>query len=385
MVFLTTSCVKETYDMNKFSNKIHLAPTLAFWAIKGNVSLSDMVTPGDTLVFDQNNLVKIIFKKDSIVNLSIFDFFNVKNIAGLKGNEKGFGQLVATIEPETLNFEIEDILSRITGDFFIANPSVKMYYSNSFPFAVKMKLDATGIRTGKTPVSLDRDTFALSFTNPPDQPDITDSITIDNINSSLNDLFSLPPEEIYFSGSAMLDTADIIGLKDSYLSTTGGILGSLEIEVPMDIRLNNIQFADTVDNFMKDDENSDDDSFSPEDFSLLQVSITAKNGFPLGVSLTMSLYDSLNKTIISTVDATDLLEPAPIDNSGKASGVSETKTNIELTEDFFNSINEADQIIFRFTLNSTDDGSKDVKIYSDYRIDFNTVVVMKPDLNINLK
>jgi hypothetical protein len=36
-----------------------------------------------------------------------------------------------------------------------------------------------------------------------------------------------------------------------------------------------------------------------------------------------------------------------------------------------------------FTMNTTDGGSKDVKIYSDYRIRFTAGLVVKPDLKFN--
>ncbi len=44
----------------------------------------------------------------------------------------------------------------------------------------------------------------------------------------------------------------------------------------------------------------------------------------------------------------------------------------------------ADKIIFKFTMNTTDNGSKDVKIYSDYKIDFKASLVLKPDIKFDL-
>ena len=75
MGFMIIGCIKETYDMNKLSKEVHLSPTMAVSAIKGDISLKDLDIWSDTVVSDQNNLVKIIFKKDSIFNLSIDDFF----------------------------------------------------------------------------------------------------------------------------------------------------------------------------------------------------------------------------------------------------------------------------------------------------------------------
>ena len=42
-------CIKETYDFNKFPDKLQLSPTLVIPAIWGDVSLSDLVKESDTV------------------------------------------------------------------------------------------------------------------------------------------------------------------------------------------------------------------------------------------------------------------------------------------------------------------------------------------------
>jgi hypothetical protein len=96
----------------------------------------------------------------------------------------------------------------------------------------------------------------------------------------------------------------------------------------------------------------------------------------------MCLYNSSTNDTTSTVNAKDILKPATVDNNGKTTGVTETSTSIEFTKEFFKKVNTANKIIFWFTLNSTGNGSQDVKIYSDYRINFNASLVVKPDINL---
>ena len=97
----------------------------------------------------------------------------------------------------------------------------------------------------------------------------------------------------------------------------------------------------------------------------------------------MSLYDSATKTVKSSVDATGILNPAPVDSNGKANGITETTTSIEFTSAFFSNVNKADKIIFTITLNTTGTPPQEVKIYSDYRINFNAALVVKPDIKLN--
>jgi len=291
-----------------------------------------------------------------------------------------FGQMTETIDPDSIDLDIKDILSHITGDFLISSPSIKLSYSNSFAIPLEFTLNATGKRGIKT-VNLGLAPLTMVSPAPPTTRDASGTFTIDKGNSSLPQLISMPPEVIRFSGTAKMNPAgDPTHLRNNYVFGNSRFLGSLEVEVPMEFRINNLQFADTVDNFMKDD--SGDSPVNIDNFGLLRVDLTATNGFPLGVSIKMSLYDSATKTVKATVDATDLLKPSPVDNSGKATGATESKTSIELTKDFFKSVNKADKIIFQFTLNTTDNGTRDIKIYSDYSINFSAALVVRPDINL---
>jgi hypothetical protein len=290
-----------------------------------------------------------------------------------------FGQMNETLDPDSIDLDIQDLLRNLTGEFLISSPSIKLNYSNSFGIPIELTINATGKRDIKK-VNLALLPFSITSPAYPTR-DVSGSYTIDKNNSSLPQLISMPPEVIRFSGAARMNPlGDPTHLRNNYVYGNSRFLGSLEVEVPLELRINNLQFSDTVDNFIKDE--SSDSPVNIDKFGLLRVDLSVSNGFPLGVSVKMSLYDSLSNTIKATVDATDILKPAPVGTNGKASGFTESKTSIEFTSDFFKSVNKADKIIFRFTLNTTDGGTKDVKIYSDYSIDFNAALVVRPDINL---
>jgi hypothetical protein len=371
MVLSITGCVKGTYNMNMLSKQTHLSPTLAISAVKGDISFSDIAKASDTVVFDQNKFVTLVFKKDSVVNLQLSDF------------SKGIiVQKTATIKPTAFDLNINDILSHITGDFKIMNPLIKFNYSNSFPDSVKLNLNVTGHRGNKS-VNLNLAPFTLTGPNFPAQQEISASYIIDKTNSSLQDMISLPPESINISGTAVVNYSAKDNKIASNVLVNNHITGSIEVDMPLDLAINNLQFTDTVDNFISDKNNSNNDPVNPEDFQFLRIILTAKNGFPLGASLKMSLYDSGTHFIKNTVNASTILKPATVDSNGKAVIPTESTTTIEFTSDFFSMVNKADKIIFIFTFNTSGNGSQDVKIYSDYRINFNAALVVKPDINLN--
>jgi hypothetical protein len=384
-------CVKETYDMNMLSKKAHISPTFAISAARGDISFSDLVEPSDTVVFDENNFVTIVFKKDSVINLDISDFVSAKsmnNYISLNPGfdyEKGSTQMEAILfDPDTINFGTEEILNHINGDFLISNPSVKLNYTNSFVDPIQVFINASGKRNEKT-INLNLAPFILEHPADSIEPEVSSSVVVDKNNSKLDSLISIPPYEIYLSGTAVMDYSGKKTLEDSKFTGNRSFLASIEVEIPLEFRIKNLQFADTVDNFLKSDDSDNNSPVKPEDFDFLRINITAKNGFPLGVSTSIILYDSATQVHKYTIDATDILSPAPVDINGKVTSPIDCETSIDITKDFWDSIDLADKIIFIFKMNSTDNGSKDVKIYSDYKINFKASLVLKPDIRFDLK
>jgi hypothetical protein len=352
-------CIKETYNMDLLSKKAHLSPSLILTA-NGDVSLSDMVKDNDTITFDQNKLVTFIYRKNSVIDIKLPDF------------AKGIIR-TAEIEPGTIDLDIDDFLNRISGTFQIISPTLKFNYTNSFPDPITINLNVTGIgKSGN--VNLNNTPFTVAIPNLPQQQVVSSSYVIDKTNSNLAQLISLPPRSIKYSGSAILD------ISGNYNLLSSNLVGSLEISIPLELRINNLQYSDTVDNFLRDESNN---PVNPENFHFLSMKVSAKNGFPFGFSMKMSTYNSKTNTILNTVNAGSIIVPAPVDANGKSTGFTESSPVIQLTKDFFTSAGNSDKIIFTFTLVTTGADTTNVKIYSDYRISFKADVVVKPDVDLS--
>jgi len=317
-----------------------------------------------------------------MIDFSSFDSIRFEaSITGLEIDYiKGyFGQRSEAFEPDTLDLDIEDIVDRISGEFLISDPTVTLDYYNSFGLPVEISLDATGKRNDQNS-GLNLDPFILSYPSYPSSY-TEDIFTIDRNNSSLPSLISMPPTSIIFSAGAKLNPAGNTGARDNYVYGDSRFVASLEAMVPIDLWMKNLQFADTLENFMKPDD--DDDGFSPEDIEYLRLDLTVTNGFPLGVSVKIVLHDSLTATDLYTLDVPGLTEAAPVNSAGRVTGNTGKVTQIVLEKSFFEAARNADKMIMVFTLNTTGSGSQSVKIYSDYSISFKAGVVVKPDLILN--
>ena len=328
-------------------------------------------------ISSQNNIVT--FNSEDEISID----FSMKN-PGFDHVKGYFGNQAETFDEDTIDLEIDEILDRITGDFYLTNPSVTLKYRNSFSVPIEVDLQATGTRSGRAPVSLDLDPFILGYPRFPAARDKDTLIKVDKQNSNLAGLVSMLPEKIVIKGGAEMNPSPVISM-NNYVFGGSRFIGDLEVEVPMEFRINNLQFADTVDNFMKNDDPDEDSPFNYEDFEYLRVDLTVENGFPLGVSVGMALYDTIARDTLYPIIAENLLAPALTGANGAVTTPTTSKTSIIIRESFWKSINDAHKVIFNFALNTTDNGSKDVKIYSDYGIDFKAALVLKPNLKFNLK
>ncbi len=317
----------------------------------------------------------ITFNKNDSIHIDL-SFQNPK-LDYVKGY---FGQLSQQIAPDNLDTGLKDFMSTITGQLHISNPSITLNYSNSFGIPLQVTFNATGTRNTQS-VNLNLAPFIISSPTSPSVRDVSSSYAINTSNSAIANLVSLPPYQISFSGSALMNPAGMTGGRNNYIFWNSRFLGSVEVDVPLTIWVNNIQFSDTLDNFLKPDKNSNG-SFSFEEMDSLKVNITAQNGFPMGISVKMMLYDSIKKSILKTIDASSFLLPAPVDASGKASGKTESTTTITFSQAFFDAINSANKVILMFAVNTAGNGTTDVKFYSDYAIIFKASVLAKPRLKI---
>lgn len=355
-------------------------------AISGNISIANSTIDLGAVAEQPYNKLPIEYGIEVSSDGQMVDFNSSDEVRleleildpGLDYVKGYFGQYGDTIDADTIDLEIEEILSNITGSFLISSPSVKLSYSNSFAIPVEIDLDAVGYR-GEDTVDIDLDPVTLSYPAAPAERDKAGVFAVDKNNSQFPQLISMPPEKIRFGGSAVMNPDGNTGTRDNYIFGDSRFLGDLEVEVPVELRLNNLQFKDTVDNPLEKDDFSDS-PLDPEDIEQLKILLNIENGFPFGIALTVSLYNSVNNTILSTISAPGLLEPAPVDANGKVTAPASCETEIEITSEFWDSIYDADSLIFSITLVTTDGGTKDVKIYSDYSFDYKAALFIKPEL-----
>jgi len=82
LIFLIvfSGCIRETYDFDRLSKETHLSPTWVVPVIKGDVSLSDLTEPNETIIFEEDNFVRVVFREESFIDLKMEDYYDLNNM-----------------------------------------------------------------------------------------------------------------------------------------------------------------------------------------------------------------------------------------------------------------------------------------------------------------
>jgi hypothetical protein len=289
-----------------------------------------------------------------------------------------FGVNSVDSEKDTIDTGMEEIFSKLTGSVELTNPIITVNYSNSFGIPLRVTADIVGENSSET-ISLNRDPVDLDHPVSQAVRDISSSFLINRDNSTLPQLVSMLPERIIMGGNAS-SNPDGETATDNIIFSDSRFMAGVEVEVPLEFRINDLQLSDTVDNFLINEE----DGESPLDMlSRLKVDFYIENGFPLGGDISLALYDSLSATILEQIGTDDLFEPANVDGMGRVTAPKIHTSSIEFTPDFISAVESADKIILTFTLYTTNHGTEDVKVYSDYSIKFKAGVSLKANINLS--
>ncbi len=78
ILFIVTSCVKEEYDFQKYSSKARINSKLVLPVAKGSLTIENAVKPKeDTLVFNDDGTIKLIFKNDSLFSYDVSEIIEI--------------------------------------------------------------------------------------------------------------------------------------------------------------------------------------------------------------------------------------------------------------------------------------------------------------------
>jgi hypothetical protein len=263
-----------------------------------------------------------------------------------------------------------------TNGFLFANPTIGVNIENSFGFPVTATLSTfKGYNPNIGPpvnINFPYNPFQIPYPSINQIGTVnTASYTLTNQNE-IDFVMNQSPRFIIYK----IDNAAIVTPpgQQNFVLDTSRFKVDFDINLPLDGRINELIFQDTMKFVFRD----------IEELESLSMKIFTDNGFPLGAKLQIFFADSSGfvREKLFPEDA-DLFKPAPINSSGRATSSVKNFAEIVFPEEKIANLERVTQMFVRVTASSTDAADdRNVKIYSDYR--FGVKVSARAKLKYNL-
>ena len=290
------------------------------------------------------------------------------------GHIKGFfGTQQITIDPGAVDLAI-DFLENFDGEISFAEPSIAMAVTNSIGLPIQLILDFNSFKDG-TAYGLNGPNYILPYPTTLGNT-ATGTLTFDNTNSSIVDVFTLPKDSITYGGSVNVNHDTTTFGTENFVTNTSSISGDLLMEMPFYFTATGLGFYDTL----ATDQNNVD--ALPEGTSLesAKLLLQTTNTLPLDASLNLTFYDANWNTIL--VKDFGLMKSGIPDTNGIIVAPNVLDTELELDASEATAVLEAVHITAEATMDTYNVGTDPVKLRTDATLNLNLGVQFKVNVTL---
>jgi hypothetical protein len=385
IVIYVTSTIKHTGILTIYSDQISLngQPYRKIIEISdpsGNFTTTVTVPlAGGSLYLDNSDpdtsFMEIFFELDLInsgedilatENVHITKSFQDLDYQAVYGYAGVYDSLV--IDKELIEFSSmpEDFRGRIQ----LADPQLHLRVGNSFgiPFGIELlDLEARFKDASMIPINLDPSVNPIII-NAPTIDQVGQSIlshtAIDSNNSNINEIASTNLTGLQFSINAL---GNPTGFMNNFILDTSHLEVNVEVVIPMHLRAEGLELADTF-----DFEIGSDEGFSRENIKSFMFQLETENGLPLEVSTQVYFMDSNEDYLDSLFNELNwnILPSGVVDDDGKVIITTYNKVEITLSPSQIDNLFLAERIMVKAMMETTDHGTRDIKFYSNNSLGF---------------
>lgn len=329
----------------------------------------------DFSVYIRDNGTTISGSGDLGINLTVqnIDFITASG---------DFGKQTINIGTGSIDLGV-DFWDDVDGEYRFADPKIHVHLRNSVgvPFAINANItgySSSGSTQNLNPDVLQPVNYPKTIADVLDTPN-EETITYDKNNSDIVDLMALPPSDrLDYFGNVSLNPDPVdISTQPNIVSNTSRIDADIEIEIPLEFTATNLTLKDTIDGV---DINDADKVMNAA------VVITAKNGYPLDVTVENIQLTDASYNVIDEIKDNEVIDAASVYTSGANVGVvdpnsiKEVSHEIKLTQSQIANLNKTENIIINAIV-STQNGGIPVKLKGDYELKFTISVQAQLDLS----
>ena len=285
------------------------------------------------------------------------------------GHIKGFfGSQQIDIDPGKVDLNI-DFLDNFNGAISFAAPSISMDVTNSIGLPIELSLDFSSFSNG-TGYSLNGPKYVLPYPSTLGNT-ATGTLTFDNSNSSIVDVFTLPKDSIVYGGEVNVNHDVATYGTDNFVSSSSSITGDLLMEMPFYFTASGLAFGDTLATDM-DNVNALPEGATLESAKILLQTTTT---LPLDANVQIKFYDaSWNEVMMKDLG---LMESGTPDAAGiiTTANVLDSELALDATEAL--TLLNAKHIVAEATMDTYNAGNDPVKLRTD--------ATLKLDLGVQLQ
>ena len=279
------------------------------------------------------------------------------------GHIKGyFGSQQITIEPGAVDLAI-DFLENFNGEISFAEPSIALAITNSIGLPIQLVLDFNSYKDG-TAYGLNGPDYVLPYPTTLGNTS-TGTLSFDNTNSSIVDVFTLPKDSITYGGSVNINHDTATFGTENFVTNSSSISGDLLMEMPFFFTATGLGFYDTL---ATDQSNSD---ILPDGAEIESATVVLQttSTLPLDASLTLSFYDANWNSLL--VKNLVLMESGVPDANGIVVAPNTLDTELELDVNEAKAVLDAVHITAEATMATYNAGSDPVKLRTDATLKLN--------------
>jgi hypothetical protein len=245
--------------------------------------------------------------------------------------------------------------------FKIAAPLIKVFITNSYGMPISASFNLLeGYTPGQANIAITGAPNPLVIPTPTTIGLVAkDSFQLNNQNSNITTLISNIPKNILYNISSESNPSGVS--YNNFITDSSQFKVDLELDLPLYGSVKNFVFQDTVKY-----------SFDLNTSNIESITVRAyfNNGFPIDVGMRVAFVDSMYNVIDELIPAGEVVIPSGVINgSGMVISSTAHTQDFVIPNSVIAQISKVRYILIGATVNTTNGGNTNVKIYSNYDLD----------------
>lgn len=251
------------------------------------------------------------------------------------------------------------------GGISLLNASLGIEISNAFGIPIRASFQKL---QGYSPLSLTPIVNIVSplFANPlpistPAQigQSANSSLLLNKTNSNIDNVLNILPRFLIYKIDALSNPPPPAVSMQNFIEDSSRFKVDVDINIPLEGKLNHLIFQDTIQFKFQE----------VEELQSLTLKLFFKNGFPIETKVQVYFADTMGYVLDSLLKDDVLLASAIVGNNGRVTTATEKNTEIIYPEEKILRLKHVRKIYVKASTSTYKNGTQNVKIYSDYRLD----------------